>query len=545
MPDRGALVPRSAAESSGDAVLPPEPIPSPAPISNPGPPVARKAPRPHSAKRAVAGSSSSAKSASPKPDIPLVATSAGDVPPTSPTEAVAWMNARYAVVREGGRTVVLREAHDSVLDRRLIERFSFEDLKKYYMNRQVRAGTDEKPRIEVLGGWWLKQPDRRQFDGVTFAPGQETPGLYNLWKGFNVTPASGNWSRMRAHIAEVICGCNCEIERWVLAWLADLVQHPERQAEVALVMRGTRGTGKGVFGRAIGHVCSPHFVHVANPRHLLGNFNAHLQDAIVVFADEVFLAGDQQAEGVLKMIITEPMIPIERKHRDVVSSKNVIHLIIASNDTWVVPAGHDERRYAVLDVAPTHAQDHGYFEAIDQELRNGGYAAMLYDLQRLSFSDVNLREPPMTAALFEQKLHSLEPAQRWWYDKLMKGSLRSGIYSADEGWPPTILRGDLQRDYLAAMKEIGRSRDRSTETELGMKLRDLLPPGFPREERSTTPGSNLRPRLYALPDLATCRQYFASKYMKTDIAWPSDLSGQPASVESQPVISEMGRRNGR
>lgn len=406
MPDDGGFVPQGAPKPSADPVLPPEPI------SHPAPPVVRKAARAQRSKRAAAAPSSTPRDpASPKPDMPLVATSTGDVPPTTPTEALAWMNAKYAVVREGGRTVVLREAHDSVLDRRLIERCSFEDLKKYYMNRQVRIETDDRVRLEVLGGWWLKHSDRRQFAGVTFAPGQETAGLYNLWKGFSVTPAPGNWSRMRAHIGEVICGCNSEIERWVLAWIADLVQHPARPAEVALVMRGRRGTGKGVFARAIGHVCSPHFVHVSNPRHLLGNFNAHLQDAIVVFADEVFLAEDRHAEGILKMIITEPTIPIERKHRDVVSAKNVIHLLIASNDTWVVPAGHDERRYAVLDVAPTHAQDHVYFEALDHELRNGGYEGMLDDLLRFDYSDVNLRQPPMTAALFEQNcIHWKQPS---------------------------------------------------------------------------------------------------------------------------------------
>src|SRR4030095_9825416 len=109
---------------------------------------------------------------------------------------------------------------------------------------------------------------------------------------------------------------------------------PERPAEVALVLRGGRGTGKGVFARAVGHLFGPHFVHVSSARQLLGNFNAHLQDAIVVFADEVFLAGDRHVEVVLKTLITEPTIQIERKYRALVTAKNLIHLIIASNEDW-------------------------------------------------------------------------------------------------------------------------------------------------------------------------------------------------------------------
>ena len=60
---------------------------------------------------------------------------------------------------------------------------------------------------------------------------------------------------------------------------------------------------------------------------------------MVVFADEAFGVEDRSSSGVLKMLITEPTIPIERKGLDVVQAKNVVHLIMASNDDWVIPAG--------------------------------------------------------------------------------------------------------------------------------------------------------------------------------------------------------------
>ena len=454
------------------------------------------------------------------------------------------MNQRYAVVQEAGKTLVLIETHDEILDRRLILRSTFGDIKAFYSNRRVLIpGEDDKIRREELGAFWLKHAARREYTGVTFAPNRETPGLFNLWQGFGVKPVRGTWSLMDAHIANVISAGNADLRRWLMAWMADAVQHPERPAEIAVVLRGPRGAGKGVFARSFGRLFSPHFVHVSNPRHLLGNFNAHLQDAIVVLADEVFLAGDRQAEGVLKMIITEPIIPIERKHRDVVSARNVIHLLIASNADWIIPAGHDERRFAVLDVSATHAQDHQYFAALAYELEHGGLQAMLYDLLHHQY-DVNLRQPPMTTALFEQKLHSLEPFVRWWYDKLMSGCLLPSVYPTAE-WPTAISREDLQRDYRAGMKEIGSTKDRGTETELGMKLQDLLPRGFPREVRRTMPGSSARVRFYGLPDLATCRRYFASRYMKADIPWPADVGGQPTATESQPTDPKGGQEDPR
>jgi site-specific recombinase XerD len=68
-------------------------------------------------------------------------------------------------------------------------------------------------------------------------------------------------------------------------------------------MRGKQGTGKGVFARGFGHLLNQHFLHLARSKHLVGNFNAHLRDAVVVFADEAFLAADdKETEGVLKAI---------------------------------------------------------------------------------------------------------------------------------------------------------------------------------------------------------------------------------------------------
>ena len=76
-----------------------------------------------------------------------------------------------------------------------------------------------------------------------------------------------------------------------------------------------------------------------NPRQFLGHFNAHLEDALVVFADEAFWADHNQAEGRLKALVTEPKLAIESKGRDVSFVYNHVRLIVASNSAWIVPAG--------------------------------------------------------------------------------------------------------------------------------------------------------------------------------------------------------------
>ena len=70
--------------------------------------------------------------------------------------------------------------------------------------------------------------------------------------------------------------------------MAKAVQDPGERGEVALVMQGGQGTGKGIFAREYGKLWSQHFLPITHARHLVGHFNAHLQDAVVLFADEAF-----------------------------------------------------------------------------------------------------------------------------------------------------------------------------------------------------------------------------------------------------------------
>ena len=426
------------------------------------------------------------------------------------------LNKRHAVVREAGKTVVINEEWDHALGRHVLSRSSFHDFRNFYRNRRVVVGTKNgKPQLEPLGHYWLDHPARRQYRGITFSPSEVTPGYFNLWRGFAVRERPGDWSRMRAHIHGNICSGDEVLFGYVLGWMALCVQKPGNPAEVALVLRGRRGVGKSFFGRWFGSLFGQHAVHIASTRHLMGNFNAHLEDAIFLFADEAFLAGDKQSEGMLKMLITEPVIPIERKGRDVRFVKNMTHLMIASNDDWVVPAGLDERRFCVIDVGDARAQDRAYFGAIVTEMENGGREAMLHDLRHRDLSAYRPSEIPVTEALRQQKILSMAPHEKWWLQKLNDGRL----LPSHEGWRTEVPRDALYDDYIVVTGKAGVS-PRAIATELGLHLAKLLPEGYPRRFQRTIlsrvkdhgTGENVtesqRKWMWGFPPLRECRSHF-------------------------------------
>jgi hypothetical protein len=203
-----------------------------------------------------------------------------------------------------------------------------------------------------------------------------------------------------------VCRGNDEHYQYLLHKLAYGVQRPDKQGEVAVVLRGKEGVGKGVFVRTYGNLFGSHFKHISNPRHLVGNFNSLQQDCSVLFGDEVFFAGDKQHEGILKAIITEPTLQIERKGIDTITAPNRMHIFLSSNSDWVIPAGADARRFFVLDVGDSHKQDYSYFKAIVEEMDNGGREALLHLLLNLDLAGFEVRKVPQTAALADQKQRS-------------------------------------------------------------------------------------------------------------------------------------------
>ena len=75
----------------------------------------------------------------------------------------------------------------------------------------------------------------------------------------------------------------------MIHWMADAIQNPSTRPGVALAIRGQQGVGKGVFVNMFARLFGPHFIQVTQSSHLVGNFNGHQKDKLLVFADEAFL----------------------------------------------------------------------------------------------------------------------------------------------------------------------------------------------------------------------------------------------------------------
>lgn len=430
--------------------------------------------------------------------------------------ALKELNGRHAVISSiGGKCRVISEEHDYAFDRPKIEMQTFADFSNRYMHRKVKVGEDKNgaDQFMPMGKWWLQNTNRRQFDAIVFVPGLEVPGAYNLWRGFICEAIPGSCGKFLEHVKTNICRGNEENYKYLMTWLADAVQNPNRPGGTAVVMRGKQGTGKSFFAKAVGKLWGQHFFQINQSKHLVGSFNAHLRDCVMLFADEAFFAGDKKAEGTLKAIITEETFPIESKGIDVEDCTNYIHLIMASNSEWVVPVAMDDRRFFMLDVADDHRKDTKYFGEIAAELDNGGYEALLYHLMTMDLVGVNLRDAPDTDALNEQKQLNLSPEESWWYDILHEGR----VLPRHETWEYAVAKEELFNDFVNFVRQYaGNYMNRCSMHRLTKFLTRILPTGYPTVKTvrvSPQPGASVQtglgfctnPRCYIIPTLTECR----------------------------------------
>lgn len=435
------------------------------------------------------------------------------------------LNEKHAVLlAEGSKTRVLSWATSELDEARQVPVLqSFKDFENRYMNRFVEvAGADGKSKPIALGRWWLQSLQRRQYQGLRYLPGQDevVDGYLNLWRGFSVQPKSGSWAMTREHVFHVLARGDRAAFDYIVKWAAWAVQNPDKPAEVALVFKGGRGTGKGTFLRALKQLFGQHGLQITSPSHLTGRFNKHLRDCSLLFADEAIAPGDKGSESVLKGLITEPELMIEGKGIDVIQARNRLHIVMASNEDWVAPAGVDERRFAIFEVSGSKSGDKSYFSAIDTELRSGGLEAMLYDLLTMDLEGWHPRDNvPQTVALAEQKAETLRGFKRFFFELLVAGRMPVDCEPKDFSDADFKVRTVVLEGY--AKQQL--NRQRVTSTEVGRLLNDL---GFEKCRGNF--------RGYRLPPLKEARAMWSAKMF--DVAWDDvsqwelidcDVDGRP------------------
>ena len=366
-------------------------------------------------------------------------------------EKVLQFNKEFALVRMG-KSVIMATFHDTYG----VEFLGMQGFYDINMPRKVSVPTSKGVSERQLADLWMAHPQRREYRRIGVYPLNDQPAdTLNMWSGWAVQPdRSKSCELWLNHIRHVICNGDHTIFEWVMDWMADAVQDPRNLKGTAIILRGVEGCGKGAFADTFGSLFGKHYNHLIDSERLTGRFNSFLNDNIVVYADEVLWPGDRKAANILKGLVSERRLHIEAKGVDTIEVDNMNRVIIASNETWIVPAGPQSRRWLVLNVSPAVAKNRPYFTKLFKELENGGKEAILAMLMDRKITS-DLRLAPTTKGLIEQRQmsHGHDSLLHFMSEVVMRGGFQSldaeATMGEDVRWPRKLLAYEVYTEYTA------------------------------------------------------------------------------------------------
>lgn len=271
---------------------------------------------------------------------------------------IAKLNEKYGLFDLRGKMYVVYKEAGSVY---MSDPYNF---RVKVADRKIEMDGKLKPAADV----WLEHPERRIVTEVgMWMPGTEPEGAMNSFDGLAVQPVEGTEEDIKFYLdflREDICRGNQKYYEFLLDFLSEKLKNPLKLMKICLVMRGGEGAGKGAVTRVMEHIIGPkHSVNVSNAKSWLGTFSgAFLSGTIWLSANEAHWSGNHEQSERLKALVTEETLDLEDKFVKGWVQKNRLCIAITSNNKWSVPAGHDSRRYFVLDVSDRRTRDPDFWE---------------------------------------------------------------------------------------------------------------------------------------------------------------------------------------
>ena len=422
--------------------------------------------------------------------------------------AVNTLNKTFTHIVSNGKNYIIRKGtNDNHLP--YLEFFTIKEFKDMLTHREqitigyiAKSGEEKKKPIAEI---WLNSGNAKICEtGITFYPKlcQFYKKKMNAYFGLTVKPQKNDADIQTYldHVKNIICSGDLNYFEYIQNWIAHLFQKPEEKPQVAIVLKAGQGTGKGTFVDPIGTIIGSHYSHCTKSEHLTGRFNGHLENKILIFADE-FFCGSKQATDKLKGMITEKTDSIERKGIDTIEVPSFSRMIMASNHENIINTEIDERRYFYLEISESQKQNQTYFAKLHNAIQSKGFHEKLlnYYLTR-DIKTFNPRLFPKTEALNNQKLDNLQPMHKWYLSKI-----RNGSFDGSGSWEARIkceslvqdLEMYLDRNKLSIWGDVGRK--------LGIFLKSV---GIRKEKNSLTDKNNTRKSEYVLPPYQESKQRF-------------------------------------
>ena len=300
--------------------------------------------------------------------------------------------------------------------------------KHFYMPiKSSKTGRTTLKRLSYAQ-YWVDHEKRREVSSMVFRPDNKVANdEHNLWEGFTVGTynAANSPEFFLVFIKDVICNGDVKLNHYVLSWIANIIQHPTKKSNVALVLISEeQGTGKSFLVELLGSMLGKSYKTVGYNSSLTARFNAMYQNKLLVGVEEAIYMHNKKDQSLLKHLISSPTIDIERKGFDIQDNEpNYMRFILTANTLKAVAIEGTDRRFQVIQVNTSKINNRKYFgELYKTWYYEGGREAFFYYLKNYDIKKFDfVKQRINTKIADEQKLHSLDRHTQWYHEWITTG----------------------------------------------------------------------------------------------------------------------------
>jgi hypothetical protein len=330
-----------------------------------------------------------------------------------PTTAIANINTFYdtTLTKDGFRVIHKMSDGSIELHKEADFHKSFHGHK---LLKTINKGEESVSKLVLISSMWIDAPltQRRHFyNGTTFNPDPNfhDPSRFNLFNGFPIQPIEGDVSIHTNYLRDIAYDSVEDNYKWGVGWTAQIFQQPHIIMGTMLAIRGSdEGTGKSLYFEILSKLLGRYYV-IIDDFEKLKQFNAIAEHAFLVHFEEASWAGDFRAEARFRRIISGQQDLYNQKFEKMRMSQSYHRIGISANPGYIVPASRKARRFGVFNINEARHNDIDYFAKLHHWLDNeDGYAKIMWFYMHFDISQINLRYPPLTVALFENKIDNLK-----------------------------------------------------------------------------------------------------------------------------------------
>lgn len=233
-----------------------------------------------------------------------------------------------------------------------------------------------------------------KYGGITYYPGIAEKGMLNLFTRYEASICQidnmDDINKILDHLYIILCNKNTAMYDYMLNWMSYVVQTAKKPG-VAILMIGRAGIGKTLFWNwFIDYIIGKNNSFcAATLSQITGSFNSHISNVRVMLINEVKGTGKHDHD-VLKTIITDPYIKLEKKGIDAMQISSSHCLICTSNHREHHFIDEYDRRFCVIECGDA-LMDSSYFTSLNQILERSSNQFYTFLMNR----DIQSFHPPI------------------------------------------------------------------------------------------------------------------------------------------------------